>query len=340
MSELIEELEKQIPVEIPHLVKSRVITYVKAIIDFDFSEIEYALFIHVGALKDFIPSEKLRQGGILKISFPLATSIIGIGAPLGEELTKLGVLQKIGGASTLDLAELGTKVNSEMAIVTIRQKLPQQLRDRIVKVHINKAAERRGTVFKYDMEMLTMNVPELKTAFQFIEIKNIVFTINLEQVSGIITESLPNDFLKHLRWASTAMLGGDAGTRMRFARAVDGYGGSPMNFLALAAAKIWDSVTSKIPVLVEKNTVIEPSNQFQLLSVDLVPPVVKTQGFEYPAMYIPDNVRIKLRTSLENGVLARKGTITLDLSALVAETKSLAKDVRLLSKNSNFELEL
>ena len=343
MSELMASIAKEVPEEVAKMVDVRAIQHIGATVYVESGEIEYLLYCTLGDRTTRVGELKRVLAAILSkpVVFPYGRTFSGFGIPLGEDLVGKGLIKQTENGVLIDIQGIYQAVESNIVVINIRQPFPRKLIEQMVEVHVNQSAGRAGGKMTYFMEIVIINQSTWATVFRSLNLRDIPFQFNLEQMSGFITESLPVDFLRHFKFATRARMGPESG-RMKYERVVKGYAGDAQSFLAAASAGLMNYAVNIMPREIIKNITFDPPSDFKLISVDVSPTKAQLAGMEFPLIFLPDKLSVRIETNLNHGPPTKVGTAAIDLEAMRKSVRDVATRIRQdslkLSKKGGVEI--
>lgn len=319
------ELSKIVPKNIQDFTSSGLITAVSLNIDTNSAESDMVLLFDLGNKND-------RSKTVDEIvEFESVKNIFGHGMATLEKLNEMGIIKKEGEKGIIYLKRMLEEVESRIVSISIKSNFPKELLNDMIKVHINKSAGRKEGKLQYYMEVL-LNHPSIwQKVFGSISIRDIVFTINIENMTGLISENMPPNMARHLRYATASIMSDKASVKTRYNQMVKEYAGGPWQLVIATGSRITHLTTIEIPKQILSLISIDPTDQFEILDVKPIPHMATLDTMPLP-MYFPSVVRIAIRTRLEVGELTKKGRIEIDLAELSKMIAQAIKEIQSIGR--------
>jgi hypothetical protein len=253
----------------------------------------------------------------------------GHGTTKFENLVEMKIVRKEGSKWVIDVHKMIDDIESLQAVVSVKARFPEALLKKMITVHINKAARRKDGKLFYYMEVAIDHA--WKNVFGSISLRDIVFTVNLENMTGLISENMPSDMGRQMRYATAALIANKMSEKERFKKIVEEYAGGPWSLLIAAGTRITHLTSQEIPVEMESLISIDPADEFEFLGAQALPLMATIASIPLP-MHFPNVTRLSIRTRLEAGTLTRKGRVEVDLNELRKMVSQAVKEIRSMAK--------
>lgn len=302
------------------LVDSKLITIKGATVYHKYSEIEYRFDIK-------IVSEHSRSDGIIRtiqsymqkpVEFNEVVEILGYGLPHNENLEEFGIIRVDGAKAIVDFALMLQAVKSDLVVLMIRTKFPEELKRKLVALHIGQNATHHDSDYVETTIDISLDYADLwyKTFDSFI-VRDIEFSFNLNIALKTIEELIPSDFKKRIRSAAKAIATGNQ-KAAEFLKIMND------NFLTFERE---DRVSELI-----QTVSVEPKRNFDLKSIIPTMQSCEISGVGHPII-LPGSMKILLACRLEGRQIALNGTARIDLRKFKNILGHIISDIQKQSLN-------
>jgi|GEM_PF-2403407 hypothetical protein len=324
-SSLINTISSEIGPAIKALSDAGIITRQGAVVDHQESTVEYQFHMKLGDLasRSQIQDQLLRkiqgltQGGI---TFDNAIGAWGFGLPLNEDLTKLGIISFEGDKVRISLSDMVNKVQSNLAVVSVKMNVPMPIREALLTVHFSQNTKKTELISESYFEVGLDYANLWLGSFDSFEVKNIAWTFNLLVMEESIESAVPQALKKRIFDALRKVSIGDKNA-MRFLAEIS------RSFAGFANQDTADRLRRMIS--------LDQSARAEV--VDIIPTLESYEfgGLSLPVL-LPGKVAIRLRGSVPQGEKVMTGNLRLDLKAFNNLIQDIALDAERSTKRIEF----
>jgi hypothetical protein len=284
------------------------------------SEIEYQLHINFGSITTRMQSitHHIQSYIVNKSEFDEVIDVWGYGLQNNENLKELQIIQISGSIATIDFGRIMKEIKSDLVIITIRKNLSSELLQKLLINHINQNPLHTGDKYSSaDIEVALDYANLWYKSFDQFTIRNIEFYFDLEINLQTIISTIPKSQKDRIIQVGKSLLSGNKDA-ISFMRIMSD------NFLSFQKEPIVNAL--------KETVILEPQNNFQLLSVI---PKMKTYEFAkfgHPVV-LPGSMRINVACRIEGKDIVLKGKLGVDFSKFKKILISIMNQIEKESKN-------
>jgi len=299
-SSLIENCIRELWDIVKGLLDAKILVHQGATVYYQESEIEYQMHINLGPSysRASVIEKKIHSYMLRTVCIRDVIDVWGFGIIRNESLKELGIIQLEKDVATISFGEMLRKVESELVVLTIRKKLPVELRDKLITIHFSKNARVIDDVKETYFEVALDYANLWLTSFNSFNVKNIIFNLNLEIPEESIEYCIPEPLKKEIRMAARAILNGSR---------------KAVNFLNIISKGFLTFEKEEMVNALQRMIHVEPPDRVEIVNI-----IPRMEAYEiaeigYP-ITLPGRVTTHFRTNIDAREVTLRGKIILDLN--------------------------
>ena len=235
-------------------------------------------------------------------------------------MTKLGIISFEGDKVRISLSDMVNKVQSNLAVVSVKMNVPMPIREALLTVHFSQNTKKTELISESYFEVGLDYANLWLGSFDSFEVKNIAWTFNLLVMEESIESAVPQALKKRIFDALRKVSIGDKNA-MRFLAEIS------RSFAGFANQDTADRLRRMIS--------LDQSARAEV--VDIIPTLESYEfgGLSLPVL-LPGKVAIRLRGSVPQGEKVMTGNLRLDLKAFNNLIQDIALDAERSTKRIEF----